>query len=78
MALVPPIEYEAAAPAVRAVYDDIRATRNTDYINNGGNINWLGDCGPIDGGGNASDGGQMRAGKSFRSSSATAAIPPGW
>jgi AhpD family alkylhydroperoxidase len=34
MALVPPIEYEAAAPAVRAVYDDIRATRNTDYINN--------------------------------------------
>jgi AhpD family alkylhydroperoxidase len=34
MALVPPIEYEAATPAVRAVYDDIRATRNTDYINN--------------------------------------------
>ena len=34
MALVPPIEYEAAPPAVRAVYDDIRATRKTDYINN--------------------------------------------
>ena len=34
MALVPPIEYEAATRAVRAVYDDIRATRNTDYINN--------------------------------------------
>ena len=34
MALVPPIEYEAATPAVRAVYDDIRTTRNTDYINN--------------------------------------------
>ncbi len=28
------VEYEAAEPAVRAVYDDIRATRNTDYINN--------------------------------------------
>jgi AhpD family alkylhydroperoxidase len=34
MALVPPIEYEAASPAVRAVYDDIRATRKNDYINN--------------------------------------------
>ena len=34
MALVPPIEYDAASPAVRAVYDDIRATRKTDYINN--------------------------------------------
>ena len=34
MALVPPIEYEAATPAVRAVYDDIRATRKTDYVNN--------------------------------------------
>ena len=34
MSLVPPIEYEAAIPAVRAVYDDIRATRGTDYINN--------------------------------------------
>ena len=30
MALVTPIEYESASPAVRAVYDDIRATRNTD------------------------------------------------
>ena len=28
------IEYAEAAPAVRAVYDDIRATRNTDFINN--------------------------------------------
>ena len=28
------IEYEAANPEVRAVYDDIRATRKTDYINN--------------------------------------------
>jgi AhpD family alkylhydroperoxidase len=34
MALVPLIEYEAAPPDVRAVYDDIRATRKTDYINN--------------------------------------------
>jgi len=33
MALVPPIEYEAAAAAVRAVYDDIRATRKTDFVN---------------------------------------------
>src|ERR1700722_8470234 len=28
------IEYEAAPPDVRAVYDDIRATRKTDTINN--------------------------------------------
>ena len=28
------IEYAAAEPAVRAVYDDIRATRKTDFINN--------------------------------------------
>jgi AhpD family alkylhydroperoxidase len=34
MALVPSIEYEAASPAVRAVFDDIRATRGTDFINN--------------------------------------------
>jgi len=34
MALVPIIEYEDASPEVRAVYDDIRATRKTDYINN--------------------------------------------
>jgi AhpD family alkylhydroperoxidase len=33
MALVPPIEYEEASAEVRAVYDDIRATRKTDYIN---------------------------------------------
>lgn len=34
MATVPLIEYEDASPAVRAVYDDIRATRKTDFINN--------------------------------------------
>ena len=34
MALVPLVEYEDATEAVRAVYDDIRATRKTDYINN--------------------------------------------
>ena len=28
------IEYDAASPEVRAVYDDIRATRQTDFINN--------------------------------------------
>lgn len=28
------IEYEDASTEVRAVYDDIRATRKTDYINN--------------------------------------------
>jgi AhpD family alkylhydroperoxidase len=28
------IEYADAAPEVRAVYDDIMATRQTDYINN--------------------------------------------
>lgn len=28
------IEYEEASPEVRAVYDDLRATRKTDYINN--------------------------------------------
>jgi len=28
------IEYEEACPVVRAVYDDIRATRKTDYIGN--------------------------------------------
>lgn len=32
--LMPPIEYEDASPQVRAVYDDIRATRKTDFINN--------------------------------------------
>ena len=31
--LLPPIEYEAAGPEVRAVYDDIMATRGTDWIN---------------------------------------------
>ena len=34
MALVPLIEYEDAAADVRAVYDDIKATRNVDWINN--------------------------------------------
>lgn len=34
MTLQPPIEYEQASPAVRAVYDDIMATRNTDWVNN--------------------------------------------
>jgi hypothetical protein len=34
MALLPLIEYDAAPAAVRAVYDDIRATRKTDYVNN--------------------------------------------
>jgi uncharacterized peroxidase-related enzyme len=28
------IEYQDAPPEVRAVYDDIRATRKTDFINN--------------------------------------------
>ena len=34
MPLVGMIEYEQASPEVRAVYDDIMATRNTDWINN--------------------------------------------
>ncbi len=34
MTIVPLIEYDAASPEVRAVYDDIRETRNTDWINN--------------------------------------------
>jgi AhpD family alkylhydroperoxidase len=34
MATVPLVEYADASPAVRAVYDDIRATRKTDFINN--------------------------------------------
>ncbi len=34
MATVTLIEYEDASPEVKAVYDDIRAVRNTDYINN--------------------------------------------
>jgi len=33
MATVRLIEYEDASPAVRAVYDDIRATRQSDFIN---------------------------------------------
>lgn len=34
MPTLPMIEYANASPEVRAVYDDIRATRKTDYINN--------------------------------------------
>lgn len=34
MATVTLIEYEDASPEVKAVYDDIRAVRKTDYINN--------------------------------------------
>lgn len=34
MATYPLVEYEEASPEVRAVYDDIMATRKTDYINN--------------------------------------------
>ena len=34
MATVSLIEYEDASPEVRAVFDDIRATRKTDFINN--------------------------------------------
>ena len=34
MATLGLIEYDAASPDVRAVYDDIMATRKTDYINN--------------------------------------------
>lgn len=34
MARQRPIEYSDARPEVRAVYDDILATRKTDYVNN--------------------------------------------
>ena len=34
MPLLPLIEYEDAAPEVRAVYDDIMQTRGSDWINN--------------------------------------------
>ena len=34
MATVKPVEYADASPEVRAVYDDIMRTRNTDWINN--------------------------------------------
>jgi AhpD family alkylhydroperoxidase len=33
-ASVKPIEYAEAGAEVRAVYDDIKATRKTDYVNN--------------------------------------------
>jgi hypothetical protein len=34
MATVERVEYEDAAPEVRAVYDDIMATRQVDWVNN--------------------------------------------
>ena len=34
MATLGLVEYEAASPEVRAIYDDIMATRKTDWINN--------------------------------------------
>jgi AhpD family alkylhydroperoxidase len=34
MATLGLIEYQAACPEVKAVYDDIMATRRTDYLNN--------------------------------------------
>ncbi len=34
MTLQSPIEYEQASPAVRAIYDDMMATRKTDWVNN--------------------------------------------
>jgi len=34
MATLGLIEYDAASPEVRAVYDDIMATRRTDWVNN--------------------------------------------
>jgi len=34
MSLVPPIEYDDASPQVRAVYDDIMATRKVPSVNN--------------------------------------------
>ena len=34
MATVSPIEYEQASAQARAVYDDIRKTRKTEFINN--------------------------------------------
>jgi uncharacterized peroxidase-related enzyme len=34
MVLVPLVDERDASPEVRAVFDDIRATRNTDFINN--------------------------------------------
>ena len=34
MSLVQPIEYQDAPPAVRAVYDDIMATRKVTTVNN--------------------------------------------
>jgi len=33
MALLPPLADDQLSPAARAVFDDIRATRQTDYVN---------------------------------------------
>ena len=30
----PPVEYSEATPEVREIYDDIMATRKTDWVNN--------------------------------------------
>jgi hypothetical protein len=34
MTTIPPIEYGDASPQVRAVYDDIKKTRNVPDVNN--------------------------------------------
>ena len=34
MSIPPPIDYADASPAVRAVFDDIKATRNVPDVNN--------------------------------------------
>lgn len=34
MAMVKLVEYDSAPPEVKAVYDDIMATRNSDWVNN--------------------------------------------
>ena len=34
MSMVKPVEYDAATPEVKAVYDDIMATRKSDWVNN--------------------------------------------
>jgi len=34
MATLGLVEYDDASPEVRAIYDDIRVTRQTDYVNN--------------------------------------------
>ena len=34
MSITPPVEYEDASKDIREVYDDIMATRRTDWVNN--------------------------------------------